>query len=396
MINFGKVKILVGEKEIQKKTLNPFDNRICNFLSDLSKELNLSKESKKYPDIMTLAFFCRKANLENLKKKFLKSLDQKRLGLGLIFQITPSNIPTNFAYSLIFGLVNGNSNIVKVPSKNFDQIKIICNSINKILNKNKELKKMITIVQYHDNDSFTKEVSKLCDARIIWGGDKSIQNIRNFDLNARALDLTFADRYSLCVIDSNQLLKIKKDQLKILIEKFYNDTFVVDQNACSSPHLILWRGNKNEKAKNIFWNILSELVDKKYDLTHTASIDKYTELCKKILQDKSIKNFKTYSNNIYTLTLKSLKSNLDTYRGKWGFFYQYDIKEIIEIKKYINKKFQTLTYFGISKKDLDEFIFSNQVQGIDRIVPIGQALDISFFWDGYDINRILTRVVDIR
>jgi len=396
MINFGKVKILVGEKEIQKKTLNPFDNRICNFLSDLSKELNLSKESKKYPDIMTLAFFCRKANLENLKKKFLKSLDQKRLGLGLIFHITPSNIPTNFAYSLIFGLVNGNSNIVKVPSKNFDQIKIICNSINKILNKNKELKKMITIVQYHDNDSFTKEVSKLCDARIIWGGDKSIQNIRNFDLNARALDLTFADRYSLCVIDSNQLLKIKKDQLKILIEKFYNDTFVVDQNACSSPHLILWRGNKNEKAKNIFWNILSELVDKKYDLTHTASIDKYTELCKKILQDKSIKNFKTYSNNIYTLTLKSLKSNLDTYRGKWGFFYQYDIKEIIEIKKYINKKFQTLTYFGISKKDLDEFIFSNQVQGIDRIVPIGQALDISFFWDGYDINRILTRVVDIR
>ena len=38
--------------------------------------------------------------------------------LGMIFHITPSNIPTNFAYSMIFGLINGNSNIT-VPSKKF-------------------------------------------------------------------------------------------------------------------------------------------------------------------------------------------------------------------------------------------------------------------------------------
>ena len=35
----------------------------------------------------------------------------------MIFHITPSNIPTNFAYSFIFGLLTGNSNIVKVPTK---------------------------------------------------------------------------------------------------------------------------------------------------------------------------------------------------------------------------------------------------------------------------------------
>ena len=46
-----------------------------------------------------------------------------KLGLGLAFHITPSNIPTNFAYSLIFGLLSGNSNVVKVPSRNFTQIK---------------------------------------------------------------------------------------------------------------------------------------------------------------------------------------------------------------------------------------------------------------------------------
>ena len=59
-------------------------------------------------------------------------------------------------------------------------------------------------------------------------------------------------------------------------------------------------------------------------------------------------------------------------------------------------KFQTLTYFGIDKKDLKNFVIKNKLDGIDRIVPVGQALDISFFWDGYDINKILTRVVDIK
>ena len=42
------------------------------------------------------------------------------------------------------------------------------------------------------------------------------------------------------------------------------------------------------------------------------------------------------------------------------------------------------------------FIFDNKIDGIDRIVPIGQALDIDFYWDGYDINKILSRIVDVR
>ena len=67
-----------------------------------------------------------------------------------------------------------------------------------------------------------------------------------------------------------------------------------------------------------------------------------------------------------------------------------------KIKSCINNKYQTLTYFGLSKDILKNFILKNNLEGIDRIVPIGQALDISFFWDGYDINKILSRVVDLK
>ena len=41
-------------------------------------------------------------------------------------------------------------------------------------------------------------------------------------------------------------------------------------------------------------------------------------------------------------------------------------------------------------------ILNYHLKGIDRVVPIGQALDLDFVWDGYDIYNSLTRAVDIK
>ena len=144
------LEYLVGDSKIYKDVSEPYNTNIINLLSDLSYELNNKKYYKSYSDIKTLSFFCRKANLLNLKKKSKNYDDQPRLGLGLVFHVTPSNIPTNFFYSLIFGLINGNSNIVKVPSKNFEQIDIICKVLNKLLLKLLDIAiTMITLKTFH-------------------------------------------------------------------------------------------------------------------------------------------------------------------------------------------------------------------------------------------------------
>ena len=93
--------------------------------------------------------------------------------------------------------------------------------------------------------------------------------------------------------------------------------------------------------------------------------------------------------------LNKLDEDVDKMRGKWGYFYEYKINNLNQIKKIINNKFQTLTYYGIEKKLLQTFV-KNNLRGIDRVVPIGQALDISLNWDGIDINNALTRVIDIK
>ena len=47
------------------------------------------------------------------------------VGWGTLLHITPSNIPINFAYSFVMGLLSGNSNIVRLPSRLYPQIDLL-------------------------------------------------------------------------------------------------------------------------------------------------------------------------------------------------------------------------------------------------------------------------------
>ena len=96
--------------------------------------------------------------------------------------------------------------------------------------------------------------------------------------------------------------------------------------------------------------------------------------------------FKNYSNYIYRVSLKKIPNNIDEFRGNCGFIYEYDVSNLDEIRHIINKKYQTMTYFGLDKLSLVEFVIKNKLIGIDRIVPIGKALDIDLIWDGYDVG----------
>ena len=71
-----------------------------------------------------------------------------------------------------------------------------------------------------------------------WGGDFTIETIRNFPIPVRSMDISFSDRVSVCVIDSDQLTLQEDFYMNRLIKLFFNDTFIMDQNACSSPKLI--------------------------------------------------------------------------------------------------------------------------------------------------------------
>ena len=390
------LEYLAGKNIKSFRPFAPFDSILCDFLQDTSSELINRPESRKYPDIMAFAFWCRKANINKIKKMFEDG--SIRLGLGLVFHITPSNVPVNFAFSFAFGLLSGNANIVRAPSKPFTQVDVISGVIKTLLFQEKyaEINSMNAIVNYTEKDEITASISAISNARLIWGGNETIRNIRGLPTPERCVDIAFSDRYSFCVIESEAVLALEEVELRQLAEKFYNDSYLMDQNACSSPHLVVWLGESSEMARERFWSAVYQLVCKKYDLPPVHVVDKFTSLCQSAIDFEQIKCITRHENFIYRILMETLPETLDTFRGKFGYFYEFDAEDINQISHIVNKSFQTLTYFGVNKSYLTDFVIQNRLSGIDNITPIGSALDIGVIWDGYDIIRSLSRTINVR
>ncbi len=373
-----------------------FDENVVGFLNALSQELNNDKNIRAFPDVATFAFFCRKANILNLSKRF----NQKgllRLGRGTIFHVAPSNVPVNFAYSLVAGLLAGNVNIVRVPSKDFDQITMICNAIDRIGKSGKfpEVLEKIILIRYHRQSQATSYFSSISDVRIIWGGDETIAQIRKSPLPARAYDVTFADRYSFCVINADEY--INEASPEKTAKGFYNDTYLFDQNACSAPHLIIWLGAKENivRSKSIFWNALQKVVDQNYQIQAVMAVDKLTSFYEQTIQDEQVHKVDTRDNSLWRVNWDSLPHNVDGFRCAGGYFSEFEAESLDDIAHIINRKYQTLAVYGVSEQSLNDFISKQKPSGIDRIVPIGRTTDFSLLWDGYDLISTLSRTVEI-
>ena len=180
----------------QMKGEEPFSEQAITWLSALSHVLSKDPGTKQLPDVATFAFFCRKANLLQLKKQYCPE-NSLRSGRGLVFHITPKNVPCTFAYSLASGILSGNANVVKIPSGKSAQSDAICRAICE-LGRQKEFRHVSSrqaLVRYDQTSSATGYFSSICDVRVIWGGDSSIDEIRKNRLSTRAFDINFASRY---------------------------------------------------------------------------------------------------------------------------------------------------------------------------------------------------------
>ena len=209
------------------------------------------------------------------------------------------------------------------------------------------------------------------------------------------MDIAFVDRYSFGVLDSAAVLALDEATLGRLAEQFYNDTYLMDQNACSSPHLIVWLGELLPAAKTRFWAAVGRVAEQKYPLEQVHAVDKLTRLCQDSIDCDAVTRFTRHANYLYCAQLQRLPSSLDDLRGMYGYFYEHDALSLDDLAPFITARFQTLTYFGVDKQEILDFVVSQRLPGIDRIVPVGSALDIGVIWDGYDIVASLARIVDV-
>ncbi|MGN0605354.1 MAG: acyl-CoA reductase [Oscillospiraceae bacterium] len=393
-INSDSIQYIVGGNDILENMPNVpalpmFSNKSVSFLSALSYELLHDKNAKSYADVISYAYWIRKASIESVKKKHTDY--KSRIGRGVSFHIAPSNVPVNFAVSMTSAILAGNAVIIRLSGKPFAQADIICNAINKLLdNDYKFMKPYFCLIRYEYNDEITNMLSSLCDIRIIWGGNMTIEKIRKSLLPPRAIELAFADRYSAAIINSDEYLLRNPEEIA---EAFYTDTYYTDQNACSSPRIVVWTGSQSDKARKIFWSALEKTVLQKYDMKPVQSVDKYSSFCILAMKNNKVK-LVSDNNYIMRTEIQEILPDIMEYKNGGGYFFEYTVKENLEeIVPLFTKSCQTVSVLGVDKEEVKRLVFENGVRGVDRIVPLGQTMGLEFIWDGYKMIDAMTRFV---
>lgn len=388
-IQFVSGSISITENMNKQRVSMPFSEETLLFFDALSISILKTPESKKFSDLVTFAFWCRKKHL--LKFKNSKNNLDSSLGLGLLFHIAPSNVALNFAYSLAIGLLAGNNNIVRISSKPFLQVQLLLKIMNQLLeNDFFSFRSKICIVQYEYNAEITGYFSSLADGRLIWGGDETIKNIRTSQLKPNGIDVGFYNRNSIAIINADNYLV--HENKKYLAQYFYNDTYLNDQKACSSPSIIFWIGENKREAKAKFWSELTELVNEKYKILANQTIDKLEKFYEVALKYECQKI--ATSNELTTrINLLEIDQDIFDYCCGNGFFIETDIESLIEILPVCSKKLQTITYFGLDAEAIKKTIIDNGVAGCDRIVKMGNALEFNTVWDGKDLIDTFSRKI---
>ncbi|MEQ2355727.1 acyl-CoA reductase [Pseudoalteromonas sp. A22] len=374
-----------------------WEEQTISFLNTLSARLRRHPEANTLPDLMALAFWLRKANLLSMKTSPYSN--RLSVGLGLTFHICPANVPINFAYSLAFALLAGNSCVLRLSSKSNRSTDIALQTLSKLLleSEYQPIAQRVFLIRYAHNDDVTAFWLSQAAGRVIWGGDHTINKMRQFATPPRSREIAFADRYSLCLLDATYISCCSDDLINTHCHHFYNDIYQLDQAGCSSPQLCVWLGDDSSviEAKSRLWQCLADIAADKYAIEDIQVLNKFVDTCNAAIDHEDIANIEIASPELTRIEVKSINISQQSFRGTSGLIYETRIKSIAQLAPLINEKVQTLSYLGVEKSTIAEFIYSNGCSGIDRIVPIGNALNMHNLWDGYDIITTLSRIVTI-
>lgn len=380
------------EKLSNEKPFKPFDEQLLTFTNSLSKKL---LKMRHLPEVVALGYWLRKAHIQKWKADWETHTIEKQIkARGTVFHIAPSNVDTIFVYSWLLSLLAGNRNIIRISGK--EQTLEVLNAIIEelALSEFNEIGKRTIICTYGHEEKYTEIISAKCQTRVIWGGDETIRQIRQVPLSPIANELTFPDRFSLAVINSDAVTKIDNQSLNSLLEMFYNDVFWFNQMACSSPRLIIWIGESNKNAKEKFWSTFEQVIkSKQYDLEAAIQVLKLTtSLWMASEQEVEFVQHQPYFSRV---AMKVFNGEVRERHCGGGLFFELEVERLIDAAPLITDKDQTLTYFGFEKIELVDLIHAISTRGIDRIVPIGQALEFNEVWDGQSFLTSFTKEVTI-
>jgi len=367
--------------------LSVFAPTILNFIQSLSACLLKDPQCKQLSELVALGFWLRSANILNMRAKYPGDINK---ALGTVMHFTPANVDTMFVYSWVCSLLMGNNNIVRVASAESQTKNVLLELLDRVMSQaeHTDIAKRNAFITYHKESAYSAAFSLQADARVIWGGDDSVNAIRALPCKPRCRDISFADRYSAALINGDALHT--EQQLTRLATLLWKDTEPHAQQACSSPRVVFWLGDAGLQQQ------VFEQIDTLAQSQELVANQLNNHLVTSQLLQSDGKTAKPLvQNRICALPVSCLNEKMLAWHSGSGLFLVYQLDSVDQLESLVDDKLQTLSYWQVETDSLLKLAQNPSIKGIDRIVPVGQALDFSTDWDGYSLLSQLSRQVSI-
>lgn len=385
-------KLLCGVASPEAEPWPPFDPRVLDFLSALSARALQDRQSE---ETAAFGFWCRPAHLRQLRLRHDCGLP--RLGRGHIFHVAPSNVPALFGYSLAIGLLAGNSNTVRLSQRRGPVEEALCALLREVLDRPEfsAVKGRVCVVSYPREGALTGEYMARCDGRVLWGGDETIARLRAFPMKPQGVELCFPDRWSMALLSQRTVGEADEETLSALAHRFYNDTYLMDQQACSSPRLVLWLEDGGDPAvREKWWRALGREAAQRYDWNYFKAARKEEALCRWAMGWPEGASVEKYEGNLLcVVSLPVFPPDITTLPGGFGLFFQGRVNGVEELLPLLTSKVQTLVCLGPDPGAVAKALAAGHAAGVDRVVPPGHALEMDAIWDGKDLIAELSRIL---
>lgn len=352
------------------------------------------------PASVAAAYWMRPAMIARLAEAFEQRRAAEphvvRVPAGRVFHVAPSNVDTLFLYSWALSFLCGNANVVRVSRDRPVVVEAMLRAVDRVGRDHPELRNGDRFVTYEHEARVTTALSQWCSQRILWGGDATVAELRPLPLNPHAGERVFGSKFSYAVVSAAAYGAADDAERARLAGAFFNDLFWFDQMACSSPHVVFWVGAAAAVDLGIveFERRLQQEVDRRGYATAVPDAVRRLSFAFELAADADVRVDLAHPGFVGVRVHDAPGLTKVTCGG--GLVRHARLERLEELAAYATEVDQTITHYGFDAEALRSLATRSGTRGVDRLVPIGQALAFDVVWDGYDLIDDLTRKVTVR
>lgn len=376
-----------------------FSDQSFAYCHALSQALLNDPACRAHPELIALGFWLRPTQLQQMLRPW-RALSLRPL--GQIFHAAPANVDSLFVYSGLLSLLCGNSNWIRLSSRALQQTDT---SLQRLLQHIQALASQFPTenarFQLISCDYQAKELQSLLqhiDGRVLWGSNEGIQAMRTTAIPAHARELSFAHKFSLVLLGADAINNAKDHVLMQLCEGFVRDNLTFAQQACASAKTVIWLGDTSSitAAQQRFWHTLAKAIKPEQQ---PGAAEQYLALQQAqrfaLEPTADVLSLQQATAGLQRASIRRLSGWHSLWHGGGGFFLELVIEDLTALSPMLRPEHQTLSYWGLEKDGLQRWQ-QQQLVGLDRVVPVGEALNFSPIWDGVDLIRQFSRETSFR